>query len=66
MKFAKIEPRRTSRDMTDAFYGYNHKLKIRRGEFYNTQNLTTAYFPMLANRNKRSTYKQLTSPGGII
>lgn len=66
MRFTTIEPRGTSRDMTDAFYGYNHKLKIRRGEFYNTENLTSAYFPMLANRGKRSVYKNLSAPGGII
>lgn len=40
---------------TDVFAGYNHNLKIADGEFYETKNLTTAEFPMLANRHKRGT-----------
>ena len=39
--------------VTDTFAGYNHNLKIADGEFFDTKNLTTAQFPMLANRGKR-------------
>jgi len=41
--------------VTDVFQGYNHRLKIADGEFYDTQNLTTSYYPLLANRKKRGT-----------
>ena len=47
--------------LTDTFAGYNHNLKIVDGEFYNTENLSTEMFPMLANRRKRGT---LTGVGG--
>lgn len=46
---------------TDVFAGYNHNLKIADGEFYDTKNLTTAEFPMLANRHKRGI---MTGVGG--
>lgn len=47
--------------LTDTFAGYNHNLKIADGEFYNTENLSTEMFPMLANRRKRGI---LTGVGG--
>lgn len=57
----------TQRLVTDAFAGYNHRLKINDGEFYNTHNLTTDYYPMLANRKPRSATDIVqTEPQGII
>ena len=47
--------------LTDTFAGYNHNLKIGDGEFFNTENLSTEMFPMLANRRKRGT---MTGVGG--
>lgn len=47
--------------LTDTFAGYNHNLKIGNGEFYDTENLSTEQFPMLANRRKRGV---LTGVGG--
>lgn len=61
-----LNPAQVSRDVTDVFYGYNHNLKIGQGEFFETKNLTTAYFPMLANRKKRGLYKTLTAGQGLI
>lgn len=51
--YPKLNQRATSRQIVDAFAGYNHNLRIRDGEFYDTKNLTTQYYPMLANRHKR-------------
>ena len=42
-----------SKDTTDTFYGYNHKLKIGAGEMYHTENLSTRDFPMLSTRKRR-------------
>ena len=56
----------TDREVTDTFAGYNHKLKICAGEFYDTENLTSAYYPLLAERKKRGLVKQLTAPGGLL
>ena len=46
----------TSRDVIDVFGGYNHNLRIGNGEFYDMQNLTSAYYPLLAPRKQRGTY----------
>lgn len=54
------------REVTDTFRGYNHQLKIGDGEFYNTKNLTSAYYPLLANRKRRGRVAGLTAPGGIL
>lgn len=62
----RIVPGQTSQDMTDTFLGYNHNLKIGPGEFYDTQNLTTAHYPLLANRAARGTYKTLTNGQGLV
>lgn len=42
-----------SRLFTDTFYGYNHNLKIGDGEWYDTTNLSTDYYPLLSQRAKR-------------
>ena len=38
------------REVTDVFAGYNHRLKIADGEFFNTRNLSSADYPLLSNR----------------
>lgn len=43
------------RRSTDVFLGYNHQYKISDGEFYDTENLTSAYYPLLASRKRRGT-----------
>lgn len=48
----------TSREMIDVFAGYNHNLKIRDGELFHTENLTTEYYPVLASRKRRYTKDQ--------
>lgn len=51
--YPKLNTGRSTRTVTDAFRGYNHNLKIGDGEFFETENLTSEYYPMLANRRKR-------------
>lgn len=53
MYYPYLNARQSSRVMTDTFAGYNHNTKIADGEFYETKNLTTQYYPMLANRPRR-------------
>ena len=53
MYYPTLKERQTSREVIDTFAGYNHRLKIRDGEFYQTKNLTTQHYPMLANRKPR-------------
>lgn len=61
-----IQEGSTYREITQNFYGYDHKEKIADGEFYDTQNLTTAYYPLFAVRKKRGFVKDLYAPGGLI
>lgn len=56
----------TSRHVTDAWYGYNHNMKIGQGEFYDTKNLTTKHFPMLATRPRRGLVQKLANPQGLL
>lgn len=61
-----------TRVTTSVFLGYNHKLKPGEGnntnglEFRDMQNLTSDYFPLMANRRKRGSVSVLTNPGGMI
>lgn len=51
--FPMITPSARSEQVIDTFGGYNHNLKINDGEFYDTRNLTTDYYPLLGNRKPR-------------
>lgn len=67
MKLPTLSGVATSRDMVDAFGGYNHNLRIGSGEFYDTKNTTSSYYPLLSPRPKRGLYKESTTPiTGII
>ncbi len=62
----QLENEYTQRELTDVFSGYNHRLRIGDGELYDTMNLSSQYYPLLANRKKRSVARTFTSPGGIL
>lgn len=64
--FPTLKESWTTQQVTDLFMGYNHNLKIGDGEFYDMQNLTSSYYPLLANRGKRGTVSKLTAPGGLL
>lgn len=66
MRLPKLEVPAQSKDVTDTFYGYNHRLKIGDGEFYHTQNLSTRDFPMLSTRKRRGMVRKLTKPQGLL
>ncbi len=44
----------TVETVVDTFGGYNHNYKIGDGEFYDMQNLTSDYYPLMGNRDARS------------
>lgn len=66
LKLPTLPESRTSMQMVDTFYGYNHNMKIGEGEFYGMKNLTSDYYPLLASRAKRSTVRQLDSPRALL
>ena len=53
MSYPVLQAKGSAREVIDVFAGYNHNLKIRDGEFFNTKNLTSQQYPVLANRQKR-------------
>lgn len=72
MFLPKLNKITTSRDVVDVFRGYNHNLRIGDSEFYDMKNLTSSYYPVLAPRCKRGTYKypegsgNYHKPNGLI
>jgi hypothetical protein len=54
------------RVVTDVFAGYRHRARIGDGEFYDTRNLTSAYYPLLGSRKKRGRVRTMHAPGGVL
>ncbi|MBQ9860953.1 MAG: hypothetical protein IJO75_01705 [Clostridia bacterium] len=69
MKLPELSELSTSRDLVEIFGGYNHNLRINEGEFYDMQNLTSTYYPVLAPRKQRGKSVQTAEdvfPVGLI
>ena len=66
MRYPTLKEQPTSRQMVDAFRGYNHNLRISNGEFFDMENMTSDYYPVLSPRGKRGYYAKPASPQGII
>ncbi|MBR0352771.1 MAG: hypothetical protein IJH53_06160 [Oscillospiraceae bacterium] len=62
----QISESRTRREFTDTFLGYDHRLKIGHGEYFDTENLTNDFYPLLSTRKKRGTVTALTSGQSMI
>ena len=61
MKLSKLQELPSSRQMIDAFGGYNHNLRIGEGEFYDMKNLTSTDYPVLSPRPQRGLYSEPTT-----
>lgn len=66
MKYPTLSEQEASRQMIDAFRGYNHNLRIGDGEFFDMKNLTSDAYPVLSPRKKRGVYASPVSPQGLI
>ena len=66
MKYSTLHELETTREMVDAFGGYNHNLRINDGEFYDMENLSSAHLPVLSPRSGRKTYAEPTAAQGLI
>ena len=66
MEFPILNVKQKSRQMSDAFLGYNHNLRIGENEFYDMKNLTSDYYPVLAPRGVRGIYAYTDKPNGLI
>lgn len=56
----------STQEITETFAGLNRNLKIGDGEFNDTCNLSTEYYPLLSCRGRRGYVKDLTAPMGLI
>ena len=66
MEYPTLNVKQKSRQMTDAFLGYNHNLRIGDGEFYDMKNMTSDRYPILTPRGRRGVYKEGISATGLI
>ena len=66
MEYPTLYVKQKSRQMSDAFLGYNHNLRIGENEFHDMMNMTSDYYPVLAPRRKRGVYKDGIRANGII
>lgn len=56
-----------SREATEIFGGYNHKLRINDGEWYDEENISSAHFPLFSQRGKRATvHAGMQTPQGLL
>ena len=66
MRYPLLNELPVSREMIDAFGGYNHNLRIGAGEFYDMENMTSAHYPVLSPRPSRGIYAEPDRPQGLI
>lgn len=64
--FPSLPQNQQKRDLTDSFKGYNHRLKIKKGEFYDMMNLSSTGYPMLSCRKKRGLMQKMNNPQGLL
>jgi hypothetical protein len=64
--YPKLKVPKTDRQMVDVFRGYNHNLRIGDGEFFDMENMTSDYYPVLSPRKARGSYHNPEKPNGII
>lgn len=66
MQYPTLKEQETSRQMIDAFKGYNHNLRIGDSEFFDMKNMTSDYYPVLSPRKKRGVYSSGGNYQGLI
>ena len=66
MKYPTLNVQASSRQVIDAFGGYNHRLRIGEGEFYDMKNLSSANYPILSPRGQRGVYASPALPLGMV
>lgn len=53
MEYPTLNTVSASREMLSTFAGYNHNLRAKDNEFFEMQNMTSSYYPVLSPREKR-------------
>ena len=65
MEYPTLYVKEKSRQMSEAFQGYNHNLRISENEFYDMKNMTSDYYPVLAPRKQRGLNVEAKTTGLI-
>ena len=66
MIYPTLKAPKSTRQIVDVFRGYNHNLKIKDGEFWDMQNLSSDEYPLLSPRKSRGIYTKTAAPQGIV
>lgn len=66
MKYPTLYEESNNREVVDVFKGYNHNLRIGDGEFFDMENMTSDFYPVLSPRAKRCVFPEAVNPQGII
>ena len=64
--YPTVKALKTQRRMTDAFYGYDRREKIRDGAWHDMKNLTGEAYPLLSVRKRRGKIASLRDPQGLL
>jgi hypothetical protein len=66
MLFPILQETSRYREMMTTFGGYNHQLSCQDGQFYDMENMTSLYFPILSPRQTRGIVRKFNNPQGIL
>ena len=66
MFYPSLRRKTVKRDSITAFRGLDKRLRSAEGSFFDMENLSDTCYPLLGTRKKRSVYKTLTAPQGLI
>ena len=66
MAYPTLKELVSTRQMVDAFRGYNHNLRISDNEFFDMKNMTSDYYPVLSPRGKRGVYASPEKTQGLL
>ena len=66
MQYPYLDEVTRYREMTNTFGGYNHQLSCQEGQFYDMENMTSQYYPIMSPRNPRGNAKQFANLQGIL
>ena len=66
MLYPSLEEQSQSRIVTETFRGYDHRLRILPGQWYEETNLTAAHYPLFSQRAERGFIQTIENPLGML
>lgn len=66
MIYPSLNEQSRSRIVTETFRGYDHRLKILPGQWYDEENITAAHYPLFSQRAKRGRVLTMENPLGLL